>query len=57
MSRCLVILTPVRGVVCLPGVIALVSAIGNNDSIALRKLRLRDNYISGTAGRALLLSR
>jgi len=31
-----------------------VSAIGNNESIALRRLLLRDNYISGQAGEVIV---
>jgi hypothetical protein len=30
------------------GAIALVSAIGNNEKTTIRKLRVRDNYITGT---------
>ena len=33
-----------------PGVTHLVSAVSSNDRIALRKLLLRDNYISSKAG-------
>jgi len=32
------------------GAVAVVAAIGNNDHTVLRKLKMRDNYISANAG-------
>ncbi len=36
------------------GAIALVSAIGNNEGIVMRRLMLRDNFISGQAGEVIV---